>query len=123
MICPCGSSHEYSACCELIHLNQATAETAEQLMRARYSAFVLQEIDFLYASFHPTTRRFQNKNEIQAWATQNKWMQLEIIKTTTNTVEFKAHYLDTDFIPQVHHEKSNFKQLQNIWYYVDGRLS
>ncbi len=120
-LCPCGSGNPYSACCQQIHLSHANATTAEALMRARYSAFVVQHIDFLYSTFHPSTRRFQNKQAIGQWARENKWMQLTILKSTPHTVEFEAHYLDPQMEVQVHHEKSTFKKQGDLWYYVDGR--
>lgn len=122
MNCPCGSSKEYNICCERVHKDLTEATTAEMLMRARYSAFVKQNIDFLYQTYHPKTRKFQNKNEIKQWATESKWMHLVILHSTTNTVEFEAHYLDDRMETQVHHEKSNFKKNQDLWYYVDGTI-
>ena len=120
-LCPCGSGMEYKSCCELIHLNVQAAQSAEQLMRARYSAYVKHNIDFIYQTFHPQTRRFQSQKTIAQWATENKWMGLEIIHATKQTVEFKAHYLDAELKAQEHHEKSTFKQSQGIWYFVDGQ--
>lgn len=122
MNCVCGNNEEYSNCCEIIHVDHKKAKTAEMLMRARYSAFVKQDINFLYNTFHPSTRRFQNKKEIEKWAVESKWMHLEIIKSSLSTVEFKAHYLDTNLEVQVHHEKSTFKEQQGLWYYVDGKI-
>lgn len=119
--CPCGSASTFGECCLPIHDSHAKATTAEMLMRARYSAFAVGNIDFLYNTFHPTTRRFLNKPAIQQWAAENKWMQLNILKTTFSTVEFEAHYLDAAMEVQIHHEKSTFKQQGNLWYYVDGR--
>jgi len=87
----------------------------------RYSAFVTQQIDFLYDTFHPSTRRFQNKQAIGQWAQDNKWMQLAILKSTLHTVEFEAHYLDPQMEVHIHHEKSTFKKQGDLWYYVDGR--
>lgn len=120
-LCPCGSGNTYSECCQQIHLSHANATTAEALMRARYSAFVVRHIDFLYNTFHPSTRRFQNKQAIGQWAQENKWMQLSILKSTPHTVEFEAHYLDPQMEVQIHHEKSTFKKQGDLWYYVDGR--
>lgn len=121
--CPCGNNKSYNACCEIVHQDHSKAFTAEELMRARYTAFVIQNIDFIYNTFHPTTRRFQDKGDIEIWAKESRWMQLVIIKSTSNTVEFKAYYLDTETMEvNIHHEKSNFKQLQNVWYYVDGSI-
>ena len=121
-LCPCGSTLSYQNCCNRIHQNQQLAETAEQLMRSRYTAFTFGLVDFLYDSFHPQTRRFQKKSEIESWAKENNWQELEIIKSTASTVEFKAYYIDLNGELHVHHEKSNFKQLNGIWYYYDGKL-
>ncbi len=120
MTCPCGSDIEKDKCCVLIHNDISLACTAEQLMRARYTAYTMHHIDFIYESFHPTTRRFQDKIEIKYWAQENRWTGLEIINFTKNTVEFKAHYLDKESNPCVHHEKSTFKEFQKKWYYLDG---
>ncbi|SKC02099.1 SEC-C motif-containing protein [Sphingobacterium nematocida] len=123
MECPCGSSFQFEHCCARIHNGILSPSSAEMLMRARYSAFAIGNIDFLYNSFHPSTRRFQNKQDIKKWALENIWLGLEIVKSTTLTVEFKARYQDLISGAQyVHHEKSNFKELQGTWYYVDGRL-
>jgi len=119
-ICPCGSEKKYNDCCNLIHQESQKSSSAEELMRARYSAYVTHNIDFIYNTFHKSTRRYQNKNEIENWARECKWMYLEIIKSTINTVEFKAHYIDSAMNTQVHHEQSTFKKVEDSWYYVDG---
>lgn len=123
MQCPCNSNNSFNECCEVIHKDLSKATTAEKLMRARYSAFSVKNIDFIYNTFHPTTRRFQSKKSIEDWANETKWFQLEIIKSSANIVEFKAHYLDINMENHIHHEKSNFKKgSDNNWYYVDGVL-
>lgn len=122
MNCYCGSENNYEDCCKTVHLDLKNAESAEQLMRARYSAFCLSLVDFLYNSFHPNSRRFQKKTEIEQWSKENKWEGLEIIKATENTVEFMAFYMDPFGEKQQHHEKSRFQKLQGTWYYVDGRI-
>ncbi|WP_293884521.1 YchJ family protein [Sphingobacterium sp. UBA1498] len=121
-LCPCGTGITYGECCRQVHRFHAKASTAEALMRARYSAFVKKEIDFLYHTFHPSTRRFQNKQAIGQWAMENKWMQLNILKSTLHTVEFEAHYLDAQMHVQIHHEKSTFKKQGDLWYYVEGTV-
>ena len=122
MNCYCGSGNNYEDCCKIVHLDLKNAESAEQLMRARYSAFCLSLVDFLYNSFHPNSRRFQKKSEIEQWSKENKWEGLEIIKATENTVEFRAIYVDPFGEKQQHHEKSRFQKLQGTWYYLDGRI-
>ena len=44
--CPCGQGN-YAECCQPLHLGQAKAQTAAQLMRSRYSAFAKHEIDYI----------------------------------------------------------------------------
>ena len=119
--CLCGSSLPYVSCCEIVHQDARAALSAEALMRSRYTAFALQLIDFLYDTFHPSTRRFQDKKAIAQWSRENHWQGLEIIRATENTVEFKAHYIDQQGNPAVHHEKSRFQKTQGTWYYVDGK--
>ena len=50
--CPCLSGMSYESCCEPLHREKQRAATAEQLMRSRYSAFALAEVDYLIAT-HP----------------------------------------------------------------------
>ena len=44
--CPCGSAKPYSQCCEPL-IRGERALTPEALMRARYSAYVNTEVDFI----------------------------------------------------------------------------
>ena len=51
--CPCCSGKNYAECCGRFH-NGAEPETCEQVMRARYCAFVKGEAPFLIRTSHPT---------------------------------------------------------------------
>lgn len=119
--CPCGSGLSYTECCAKIHQDLNQALSAEQLMRARYSAFSLQLIDFIYASFYWKSRKLQRKSDIADWAKTNKWMKLEILTSTENTVEFKAYYLNPQGEMEIHHELSKFKRDNKTWFYLSGK--
>lgn len=80
--CPCGSGTAFSACCEPIINGARTAETAEQLMRARYTAYVTAAMDFLFSSTHPGHRKDYDHTGTKAWAENSEWLGLEIIGTT-----------------------------------------
>ena len=54
--CPCGTGLPYAGCCGRLHDGTATAGTAEQLMRSRYSAFAVGDPAYLLATWHPSTR-------------------------------------------------------------------
>ena len=53
--CPCGGP-EYERCCGRYIDNGEIPETAEQLMRSRYSAYVLHKEPYLKSTWHPSTR-------------------------------------------------------------------
>ncbi len=52
MNCFCVNNIPYSECCEQIHKDIHQAITAKQLMRSRYSAFVLANGNYLIQSHH-----------------------------------------------------------------------
>ena len=116
--CPCGLGENYKECCEIIHLDITKANTAEQLMRSRYSAFALANIDYLILSHHSKTNPLDEKQEILAWAKSVKWQKLEIINSSIDTVEFKAYFKEND-VDQLLHENSQFEKENNTWKYLD----
>ncbi len=118
--CFCGSVFPFTQCCEPILVGDQKAVTAEVLMRSRYSAYATHNADYLIATTHSSTRATHSKNEILYWATSNQWQRLEIIRVTTNTVEFKAFYFNPNKELQVHHEHSRFVEENGEWMYVDG---
>ncbi len=118
--CYCGSSIYFENCCQPFIENKQFPSTAEQLMRSRYVAYVLQKADYLLETTHRSVRKFHNKKHILNWAKSNHWLKLEVINATETTVEFKAYYIDDQLIAQRHHEKSNFLFENGRWFYVDG---
>ena len=91
-------------------------------MRSRYCAYTLHNADYIYETTLPAVRKGLNKVDILNWAKENKWVGLEILNFTENTVEFRAHYLDYQLKPQVHHELSIFEKVNDDWYYVSGKF-
>ncbi|PLA74354.1 hypothetical protein CYQ88_06600 [Hydrogenovibrio sp. SC-1] len=123
-LCPCGSKKTYSNCCEPFHLGQATAQTAEALMRSRYSAYVLENETYLLKTWAKTTRPGQIPFEKGL-----VWTKLRVIKTqkgqatdTEGKVWFKAYYQQADQ-KGVMSEKSFFiRDEQSQWVYVNGEV-
>ena len=98
--CLCGSDLTYATCCGRLHRGQARAETAEQLMRSRYSAFAKGDVDYLMAT-HPDehTPPGQRRRELRASCRQTRWLGLEILRVERGgvddlegTVSFEAHF-------------------------------
>jgi SEC-C motif-containing protein len=126
--CYCGSGNDFDACCGPILDGSAEAGTAEALMRARYSAFVVNKPDFLHESLHPDHRHDHDVNATRRWAEKSQWLSLQVVKTENGTaddeegdVEFIATYKEQG-ITHPHHEISHFTKQNGKWYFVEGKL-
>lgn len=129
-MCYCGEAKLFSECCEPIIKGIKSAETAEQLMRSRYSAYATVEPKYLLQTTHVSLLKNQDENEIKAWAEENKWQKLEIISTqkgqaedSKGEVEFKAYFVDYQGNMQVHYEKSTFLKEAGKWFYSSGIIN
>ncbi|MBP9849825.1 MAG: YchJ family metal-binding protein [Flavobacterium sp.] len=120
--CYCGNNVSFQNCCEPYIKGIKNTPTAETLMRSRYSAFATGAADYLVNTTHISKRRFHNKKDILDWSQANKWLKLEVLASTENTVTFKAYYLDENLKAQVHYEHSTFKLENEKWFYVDGEF-
>ncbi len=124
-LCPCGTKKRYLDCCALFIEQHNHPETAQQLMRSRYSANVRQELNYLLSSWHHTTR--PNDMNLSDLKTTN-WLQLYIVECTeglkqhnNGSVEFVAYFLTNGSTEKLH-EKSQFIKQHNQWLYVDGKI-
>lgn len=129
MNCFCCSGKNFDECCQPFLDGTAKPQTAEELMRSRFSAYATLQIEYLLRSTHPSVRKFHNSADIENWARSNRWEKLEIIsksngeaKDTSGTVEFKAYFTDAENNPQIHHELSNFRKELGKWFFVDGKV-
>ncbi|WP_400998017.1 YchJ family protein [Agromyces sp. GXQ0307] len=117
--CPCGSGSTYGECCGPL-LDGRAAPTAVQLMRSRYTAFVVGDRAYLLATWHPSTR--PDRLELDA---ELSWRALEIVRTERGgpldregLVEFAARYAHGDE-RGVLRETSRFVR-EDRWRYLDG---
>lgn len=123
MKCPCGRNKKYEECCKPYIKRVKTPPTAELLMRSRYTAYTMEETDYIWNSHDPETRSEINREDIANWAKSVDWKGLEIIKTKQGKardkkgiVEFKAYY-EAEGNKQIHHEKSQFIKKSGKWFY------
>ncbi|MDH2925266.1 SEC-C motif-containing protein [Nicoletella semolina] len=123
-LCPCQSQKQYADCCQPYHLGEAIPQTAEKLMRSRYSAYTLVNIPYIIATTLPAQQLYLNLREMQHWAENTQWDGLEIIEHRPHVskchsiVEFNAFFVNNGE-RQIHHEISLFVYLKNRWYFVD----
>ncbi len=125
--CPCGSGEIYHDCCRPFHIGKANPETAEKLMRSRYSAFFFRLVDYLISSTHPDVRTPELRVELDDVVDEMMWRKLQILSKSKGTAEDKKGKVE--FIAQYHHdgdflelhENSRFKRYKGKWKYLDGK--
>lgn len=118
--CPCGTGQAFGECCGQFLAGRATAPTAAQLMRSRYTAYVVGDAAYLLATWHPSTRP-ESLELDRAIA----WRSLEIVRTERGgpldregIVEFIARYA-VDGERGAQRETSRFVR-DDRWRYVDA---
>lgn len=122
--CPCGRADRrgqplpLAQCCGPF-LEGEPAPSAEQLMRSRYSAFVIGDLPYLLATWHASTRPAQLSLEPGA-----RWLGLELRRHALTgpdaaEVEFVARFRVAGRAVR-QHECSRFVREAGRWFYVDG---
>jgi len=136
MNCFCGNQQPFEQCCSLIINGTDIAETPEQLMRSRYSAYATNNAKYIYQTYSLDSKNEQSIQEITSWAEQTQWLKLTIKhsddiknidmltdnKMSLPTVEFCALYIQNKTFCQMS-EVSRFTLENNQWRYVDGDIS
>lgn len=120
--CPCGLGKDYLACCGRWHHGPLAlqAPDAPTLMRSRYSAFVLDELEYLLATWHPDTR----PSQLESNTPDLKWLGLDVKRSAQTDadhaiVEFVARCRQAGRATRMH-EVSRFERIDGRWYYLDG---
>ena len=66
--CNCGSEKSYQECCEPLISGERKANTAEELLRSRYTAYARREIDYIINTVHPEEKENHDEASIRKWA-------------------------------------------------------
>ncbi len=135
--CPCGGA-AFASCCEPYLSGAAVPDSAEALMRSRYTAYTRGDEAYLRATWHPST---MPADPIVNPTDHTKWLGLEIKSSLrlrkrqanllespdADTVEFVARYKIAGRAHRLH-ELSRFVREYvrehngdvARWYYLDG---
>jgi len=124
-LCPCNSAQPAALCCERFLLGANQAETAEQLMRSRYTAFCRSDFAYLKRTHHVSTAPEYDK----ATETEDRpqWTGLEIVHTEKGGQDDNEGWVDfiarfkVQGIEQAMREKSRFVKESGAWLYLDGK--
>lgn len=125
--CPCGVGESYEKCCHEYHHTKTHAPNPETMMRARYSAYVLGDIEYLIKTIPLLHRKSFDRKSTKQWSEQAEWLGLEIVSSKEThggkkgQVEFKAKY-NLEGEEHLHHERSTFEFIQGRWFFVDAKM-
>ena len=128
-MCPCGSGKTFGECCSPILSGAEKAKTAEALMRARYTAYVVHNIDFIINTCESGEKIAEiDRKATEDWSNKSVWHGLKILRTEKGTenddegiVEFEATYTQKN-IRDIHHEIGGFKKVNGEWLYSEGMI-
>lgn len=144
MRCYCGSSLDYQHCCQPLHQGVLLASSAEQLMRARYSAYAAGHYDYVYRTTHPSQHTEHALAEISAFGQHTRFLRLQVIQAAAEATALSrlsnsalpmlppdcadsayVHFQATLFADErfgVLDEVSRFVKTAGQWFYLDGHL-
>jgi SEC-C motif-containing protein len=123
--CPCGSVFPYTDCCGILIRGATIADTAEDLMRSRYTAHVVKEWDYLVQ-----TRHVDERKDLKDLATANEgveWKKLEVLHSSKGNqgdsegeVTYSATF-EKDGKTESLQETALFLKEAGQWYYCGER--
>jgi len=118
-ICPCGSGRAFSACCGPVLAGARQAATAEELMRARFTAHARGNLEFLHRTYRGTAGR----PFVPAEAPKTQWTRLVVHSHAPGgsadvaTVDFSAYGVEEGTEVALH-EKAEFVRENGAWIYT-----
>ncbi|ETW97776.1 YchJ family protein [Candidatus Entotheonella palauensis] len=126
--CPCDSGPDYRACCGRFISGREQPDSAEALMRSRYTAYTQANAEYLMATWHPSQHDGLTADSLRESARALDWQRLEVLHSAgagqarEGVVEFKAWYRKDGQLSALH-ERSRFVREGLQWFYVDGQLN
>jgi len=127
--CPCGSGQKYKKCCKLFH-NGKVAKNALELMRSRYSAYVVGDTKYIMKTTHPANHDYKENSDewaksIEEFTQETEFKRLDILEFINGKdeafVAFKAN-ISQDDIDVSFKEKSRFLKVDGKWLYESGEF-
>ncbi|WP_295407700.1 YchJ family protein [uncultured Thiocystis sp.] len=127
-VCVCGSGGEFEDCCAPILAGQP-APTAEALMRSRYVAYVVGNLDHLERTNMPEAREAFNRLDADRIVEETTWLGLEVrriiaggVDDLTGQVEFVFRYRQQGQT-LMQHEFAQFCRENGAWRYQSSEIN
>lgn len=127
--CPCGLSDDLDACCGRFLAGAEAPETAELLMRSRYTAYVRGAVDYIVATTAAQARAQIDRAGLTRYCRTLRGVSLRIVDRVAGgpldergVVAFEAT-LRSEGRSFVQRERSRFAREEGRWVYVDGEVA
>lgn len=126
--CICGNNIPYNDCCLPLLDGFKKAETAEALMRSRYSAYSVKNYDYIINTCSEDNRPTESAEELNKASENIEWQKLDVLHTEKGSTEddegivhYIANYTDngSNFVIN---EISHFKKIDGVWFYTHGEF-
>jgi len=125
--CPCGTA-SFADCCGPLLVGARQAQTAEALMRSRYTAYLEGAVDYLITTTAAAARSRLDRAGLVAYCRGLRGISLRTLEVCgggpleeTGVVKFAAT-LRAQGRTFVQRERSRFVREQSRWVYVDGEV-
>lgn len=124
--CFCGLPLSYEDCCGMFIESKNTPPSPEQLMRSRYSAYSQAKTDYIKDTMLGKALDGFDEYSAKQWAQSLIWLGLTVVSAFSESnehgfVEFSAIFMYKNNKLQEIHELSEFKLIDEKWFYVDGK--
>ena len=127
--CPCASKLTFDRCCEPYLDGKKIPDTAEKLMRSRFSAYALGRADSLAATTAAAEREKLDVEELARYCRAVRCISMKVLGTKaggpgdeTGEVVFHAKLL-INGKRMLHWERSRFVREEGRWAYLDGETN
>ena len=122
--CPCGSNLKYKKCCQSFHKGKLPS-TALELMKSRYSAYVLKDVKYIINTTDVNNPDFTNDTtswakDIEEFCVNSDFKGLEILEFIPgDEISYVKFYVNLYIQNQDQSftEKSKFVKVNNKWLY------
>jgi SEC-C motif-containing protein len=125
--CPCGSTKLYVDCCASYISGEKWPESAEKLMRSRYSAYVKNNLDYIQSTMTEGALEDFNLESAKEWLSGLRWQGLTVLKAYPDPqdpqrayVKFSAIYKSQGRRYEIR-ELSEFLKKDDRWFYSGGQ--
>jgi SEC-C motif-containing protein len=121
--CPCGSGKKYKKCCRPYHQGVDVSSPVD-LLRARYTAYVLRDIDYLIKTTHPESPHVEVEHRwrasLQAYTMRTVYEELNILEAKEDAITYRVQFWNMlSRGSEDYTTISNFRQHEGKWYYFD----